>query len=228
MGNDIETFGTLWYGLALHLSLNNSECTKVEIFPEHLPTNRYNFYLCKMKDTKSEIVRIADQLIRTKGYNAFSYTDISERLKIKNASIHYYFPSKSDLGVEVIKNTIRAFQETTDSWKYLDINIQFEKFVTMHDKTHKEHWVCLMGALSSSLDTLSDEMKIELKKMANMIIDYLTDLLTRGKEQKKISFTENPKTKAYLIQSSLLASLLLDKVMGNNTYELIQEGILHR
>lgn len=180
-----------------------------------------------MKSTRSEIIRIADHLIRTKGYNAFSYADISECLKIKNASIHYYFPSKSDLGVEVIKNTIIGFKDLTSSWMVLDVKIQFEKFVTMHDKTQKEHWVCLMGALSSSFDTLSDEMKSELNKMANIIIDYLTELLAKGKEQGIFSFTEDPNTKAYLIQSSLLASLLLDKVMGNNTYELIQNGILH-
>ena len=54
-----------------------------------------------MNDTRSEIVRLASELIRSIGYNAFSYTDISQKLHIKNAAIHYYFPSKSDLGVEV-------------------------------------------------------------------------------------------------------------------------------
>lgn len=180
-----------------------------------------------MKDTRSEIISIADELIRTKGYNAFSYSDISDRLKIKNASIHYYFPSKSDLGVAVIKNTIMNFKTVTTSWINLDLKTQFERFVTMHDATQREHWVCLMGTLSASLDTLSDEMKLELNKMANIIIEYLTDLLTKGKEQHIFSFAEDPKTKAYLIQSSLLASLLLDRVMGNHTYELIQKGILH-
>lgn len=180
-----------------------------------------------MKDTKSEIIQIADELIRTKGYNAFSYTDISERLKIKNASVHYHFPSKSDLGVAVIKKTIIAFENVTDSWSTLDIKTQFVKFVTMHDKTQREHWVCLMGALSSSVDTLSDDMRIELKKMANIIIAYLTDILSKGKEQHVFSFTEDAKTKAYLIQSSLLASLLLDKVMENDVYKVIQNGILN-
>ncbi|MDR1504506.1 MAG: TetR/AcrR family transcriptional regulator [Prevotella sp.] len=180
-----------------------------------------------MKNTKSEIIRIADELIRTKGYNAFSYSDISECLKIKNASIHYYFPSKSDLGVEVIKNTILGFQNTIKSWEGMDIKTQYEKFVKMHDQTQKEHWVCLMGALSSSVDTLSDDMKRELNKMANIIIDYLTGILDKGKQQDVFSFSEDPKTKAYLIQSSLLASLLLDKVMRDGTYDIIQKGLLN-
>ncbi|MBB4046226.1 AcrR family transcriptional regulator [Bacteroides reticulotermitis] len=39
---------------------------------------------------------MADELIKTIGYNAFSYADISKQLNIKNAAIHYYFPTKSD------------------------------------------------------------------------------------------------------------------------------------
>ena len=52
-----------------------------------------------MNDTRNEIIRLGSELIRSIGYNSFSYADISKALNIKNAAIHYYFPSKSDLGV---------------------------------------------------------------------------------------------------------------------------------
>ncbi|MDR3047168.1 MAG: TetR/AcrR family transcriptional regulator, partial [Bacteroidales bacterium] len=52
-----------------------------------------------MNDTRSEIISIANELIKSIGYNAFSYADISKKLNIKNAAIHYYFPAKADLGV---------------------------------------------------------------------------------------------------------------------------------
>lgn len=179
-----------------------------------------------MKSTRDEIIKIADELIRTKGYNAFSYSDISERLKIKNASIHYYFPSKSDLGVAVIQNSIIGFQNMTNSWSETDIKSLYERFIKMHDYTQRAHSVCLIGALSSSVDTLSDNMKRELKKMGNIIINYLTDLLVRGKEENIFSFSEEPRTKALLIQSTLLASLLLDKVFEDTTYIEIQDTLL--
>ena len=53
-------------------------------------------------DTKAEIIRISDSLIREKGFNAFSFSDISRQLNIRNASIHYHFPTKTALGVAVI------------------------------------------------------------------------------------------------------------------------------
>jgi len=74
-----------------------------------------------MNDTRSEIIRLGSELIRSIGYNSFSYADISKALNIKNAAIHYYFPSKSDLGVEIIRENLNAFNELTKAWESFPI-----------------------------------------------------------------------------------------------------------
>ena len=135
-----------------------------------------------MKDTRSEIISIANQLILSVGYNAFSYADISKKLNIKNAAIHYYFPAKGDLGVEVIRRNLTAFQEKTESWKKLGCRSQLKKYITMHDSFIKNQWICIVGSLSPSFDTLPENMQRELQKLINTIIDWLSDLLSRGKE----------------------------------------------
>ena len=76
-----------------------------------------------MNDTRSEIIRLGSELIRSVGYNSFSYADISKALNIKNAAIHYYFPSKSDLGVEIIKRNLNAFNELTKNMGRLRLQI---------------------------------------------------------------------------------------------------------
>ena len=68
-----------------------------------------------MNDTRSEIIRLGSELIRSIGYNSFSYADISKALNIKNAAIHYYFPSKSDLGVEIIRENRHS---CISPWQY--------------------------------------------------------------------------------------------------------------
>lgn len=179
-----------------------------------------------MNDTRSEIVRLGDMLIRTKGYNAFSYADIAEVIKIKKATIHYYFPSKSDLGVEIIKNTISNFKVQTTSWTDLSYNIQFKNWIAIYEQSKNSNWVCVIGALSPVYDTLSNEMKSELERLANMVLEWLTILLAKGREAGIFHYTELPETKAYLIQSSLLASLLLNKVLKKDAYKIIENGIL--
>lgn len=39
-----------------------------------------------MNDTRNEIIRIGNELIRSVGYNAFSYADIAKALNIKKRS----------------------------------------------------------------------------------------------------------------------------------------------
>ena len=47
------------------------------------------------RDTREQIVDTALQLLMQRGVNGFSYRDISEPLGIKNAAVHYHFPSKT-------------------------------------------------------------------------------------------------------------------------------------
>lgn len=180
-----------------------------------------------MNDTRSEIIRLGNELIRSIGYNAFSYADISKTLGIKNAAIHYYFPSKADLGVAIVKQNLTVFEELTETWKGLDYRQQFLKYIHMHDSFINNHWVCIVGALAPSYDTLPDNMQRELQRLINRIIEWLTDLLDNGLRTNVFSFSETPRAKAYLVHSALLSSLQMNKVLNNDVYKSIQEGLLN-
>jgi TetR/AcrR family transcriptional repressor of nem operon len=59
--------------------------------------------------TAEEIVTVAQEMIQKRGFHAFSYRDISERVGIKTASIHYYFPSKGDLAGAIVARVSDGF-----------------------------------------------------------------------------------------------------------------------
>ncbi|MGZ5871264.1 MAG: TetR/AcrR family transcriptional regulator [Bradyrhizobium sp.] len=61
-------------------------------------------------ETAEEILDVAETLIQTRGYSAFSYQDIADALGIRKASIHYQFPSKIELGVAVINRYSERFR----------------------------------------------------------------------------------------------------------------------
>lgn len=180
-----------------------------------------------MKDTRSEIISLANDLIRSVGYNAFSYADISKQLNIKNAAIHYYFPSKGDLGVEVIKRNSAAFNERTDSWKGLNAREQLVNYITMHDEFINKNWTCIVGALSPSFDTLPENMQEELQRLITTIIDWLSDLLAKGKESGEFKFDETFKARAYMIHAAMLSALLMNKVLKKEVYNSIQNSLLN-
>ncbi|MDR2954273.1 MAG: TetR/AcrR family transcriptional regulator [Prevotella sp.] len=180
-----------------------------------------------MKDTRNEIITIANDLIRSVGYNAFSYADISKELNIKNAAIHYYFPAKGDLGVEVIKRNLFAFKEKTDFWKNLDCSQQLMNYITMHDRFIDKHFACIVGSLSPSYDTLPENMQKELQKLVNTIIGWLSDILDKGKKAGVFKFDETSLEQAYVIHSAMLSALLMNKVLKNDIYKSIQYSLLN-
>src|SRR5580704_17748765 len=55
------------------------------------------------------ILDVAEQLAQTRGFNGFSYADIAARLAVTKASLHYHFPSKTELGTALIGRYHRNF-----------------------------------------------------------------------------------------------------------------------
>ena len=59
------------------------------------------------KDTRTNIMDVAPDLIQRRGVNGMSFQDISNAVKIRKASIHHHFASKQDL-VEALLVRYRA------------------------------------------------------------------------------------------------------------------------
>jgi len=181
-----------------------------------------------MSVTREKIIELGEHHIRTKGYNAFSYQDISTELGIKNAAVHYYFPTKENLGTSIVKTNIQRFEEMIDNmhsrgfdeWKQLDT------FIKIYIKSHREQKLCIVGSLGPDFNTLSETTKTELIKMTEVILTWLTSILTQGKEKQIFVFSEDPQIKATIILSSLVASLQLSRIIDKIDYKSICHAII--
>ena len=56
----------------------------------------------RISDTREQIMDRAGHLLMSRGFNGFSYRDISSHLGIKNAAVHYHFRSKADLALALV------------------------------------------------------------------------------------------------------------------------------
>ena len=59
--------------------------------------------MVRNENTKRSIMDLAESFLQEKGFNGFSYAHIAKKLDVKNAAIHYHFPSKEALVAEVIQ-----------------------------------------------------------------------------------------------------------------------------
>ncbi|MCG6186668.1 TetR/AcrR family transcriptional regulator [Maribellus maritimus] len=181
-----------------------------------------------MSVTREKILELGENLIRTKGYNAFSYQDISTELGIKNAAIHYYFPSKKNLVTSIVKTNIQRFEEMVENMESRNFDEwqQLDAFVKIYVKSRREKKKCLVGSLSPDVKTLDESTQKELKKMVDMILRWLAFLLERGKNKGVFAFADSAESKAMVIFSSLVASLQLSAVLGNLDYKNYCQSIL--
>jgi AcrR family transcriptional regulator len=117
-------------------------------------------------DTGEQILDLAEMLIQTRGYSAFSYQDISAALGIRKASIHYHFASKTDLGVAVVDRYVARFaaglaeiaaDTANSSMAMLDhYAAPYLQFAATADK------VCLCGALAGEMMALPPELRVRV------------------------------------------------------------------
>lgn len=181
-----------------------------------------------MSVTRENILELGESLIRLKGYNAFSYLDISSELGIKNAAIHYYFPSKENLGTSIVKTNGQRFEEMVQNMHShgFDELQQLETFIKIYIKSHREKKLCIVGSLGPEFNTLSDSTKAELKGLTEMILNWLTSILESGKQKKIFIFKEEPKNKAVVLLSCLIASLQLARILDKLDYKSIYQTIV--
>jgi TetR/AcrR family transcriptional repressor of nem operon len=168
-------------------------------------------------DTRQQILDVAESLIQTRGYNAFSYRDIAELVGIKTSSIHYYFPSKADLGKVVVREHIEVLYK--DLEKVIDDpKLSCQKklglfFDGIFAKTYlNDRRMCLGGMLASDVLTLPEIIQEEVRIFFKKIETWLEKLLLLGKKQNEFSLGKSVKEEVLLILSVLEGALLLARL----------------
>ena len=157
-------------------------------------------------NTRAEILKLAEGLFQTKGYNGFSYSDISSVLGIKNAAIHYHFPSKAELGVALIRRYRDLLKATSGTFMKTGENprAQLEGYLLFCAKREQTtDYICPIAITANDYMTLPKTMQDEGIKLSRETLAWLTRILQEGREQGVFTFDGYPADKAILIQGAL-------------------------
>lgn len=177
--------------------------------------------------TREFIIDTADQFIRSNGFNAFSFKDISNKIGIKTASIHYHFPTKSDLGVATIKEHIERFEQLKAELANKSPLLKLKGFLSIYSQIKSENKVCLVGSLATDLNTVDDKIKSELKTFTEIVLLWVTEILTEGKNQSVFEFQNTSRTKALMIITNILAIVQLSRLTNDEDFEIVKEAIIN-
>ena len=172
-------------------------------------------------ETAGQILDLAETLIQTRGYSAFSYQDIADSLGIRKASIHYHFPSKADLGVAVVDRYMARFDgaltaiandQSQSSMTMLDVYVQpYLQFASTPDQ------VCLSGALAGEMMALPPKVRERVDHFFRTHQVWLTKILERGVARGEFTLAAPASKVARFVFGALQGALLVKRTTNDLT-----------
>jgi TetR/AcrR family transcriptional repressor of nem operon len=184
-------------------------------------------------DTASRILDTTQHLIVTRGYNAFSYADIAEVVKISKPSIHFHFSTKAEL----VRQLLLRYRDK--------VRINLEQASTLLPdpldqlRAYAAHWercirddsapFCLCAMLASELRSLPPEVAAEVKLYFRDLDVWLTATLEKGAAQGQLVLPRGAAVEAESFMASAHGAMLSARVYGDaDVFARIVGGAIDR
>lgn len=142
-------------------------------------------------DTKTALLNIAEDAVRARGYDGFSYADLATAVGIRKASIHHYFPTKADLALALIERYSTNFFATLAQITELHPTGggRLAACVAAYrDALDGGKKLCLCVAFCTGRDSLRPDVLAKLDVFHVTVTAWLSDVFAAGKADSSIAF----------------------------------------
>ncbi|MCP1175852.1 TetR/AcrR family transcriptional regulator [Ralstonia chuxiongensis] len=155
--------------------------------------------------TRDALVHVAESLMRTKGYAAFSYADLAETVGIKKASIHHHFPTKEDLGIAIVEDYIASVRTEFERIErtHPDVVARLMAFFVTFRASSEGGLLPLCGALAAEMAALPAGLQKLTHRFFDVQLNWLTAILDEGVAKREIPRGRGTRQKAFLLLSVL-------------------------
>ncbi|GJG97936.1 TetR/AcrR family transcriptional regulator [Cupriavidus pauculus] len=171
----------------------------------------------KTHSVRDQLLEHASVLIRQRGYNGFSYRDLAELVGVKTSSIHYYFPAKDDLVLEVV----RLYRERSHARlaaidTSLPLLAQAEQYVGPLRNDIELNQICLAGMLSAEVMALPDAIRKYLQEHFQANETWITALLRRAETERGQPYPVPPQALAKVLYGAIQNGIITARMSGSS------------
>ncbi len=161
--------------------------------------------------TASEILDIAERLVQSRGFNGFSYADVSAELGITKAALHYHFPGKAELGESLISRYNERFDAALDAIDATEMSApdKLLAYCELYRGTLRGHRMCLCGMLAAEYNTLGQPMRDAIIKFFDHNRAWMVALLASGRKAGSFRFAGPEVQAAQTIIAALEGAMLV-------------------
>ena len=166
--------------------------------------------------TSQQILDIAQRLVQTRGFNAFSYADIANELSVSKASLHYHFVSKARLGVRLLERYEDEFERLLGG---IDLGggnaaLKLQRYIMIYAHVLADQRMCLCGMLAAEFETLPKAMQTALDGFFALNERWLATVLEEGRDGGILHFKGPASEAAQYIIGSLEGSMMMARSHG--------------
>ena len=173
-------------------------------------------------------MEVATELVQTRGYSAFSYQDLSDRLGITKASIHHHFPSKAGLGRAVAEKynadvkaaLAEAQRQSDDPWVQLEGYVQFVLGII---KTCDR--ICAAGSVQSEINVVPKAMGQSMCSLVQFVIGWISTVIKNGQDRGVMDFPGTPDHQAALIFAAAQGAMQYGRANGEREAHQVMQQI---
>lgn len=169
-------------------------------------------------DTKTALLNSAERAARTRGFDGFSYADLSQDVGIRKASIHHHFPTKAVLSVALMEryyNDLKAVCDQIDDSHHTGgarLAALIDRYKSALDGGKS---LCLCVSFSTSRESLPTEVIAQIGRFREMIIAWTQTVFAAGQSDGSIARVIDPAVEAAATLPLLEGAQLAARVEEN-------------
>jgi TetR/AcrR family transcriptional repressor of nem operon len=169
-------------------------------------------------ETRTALLDAAQELAQTRGFNAFSFRDLSERVGIRTASIHYHFHTKGDLARELMRRYRDRFLALLAAIedRFTDARRRLAAFADLFRATLRNgDRMCLCGMLAVEYATLPAAVQEEVRAFFDASERWLSKVLEEGRKARVLKFDGEADATARVLFSALEGAMMTARAFGD-------------
>jgi len=161
--------------------------------------------------TASDILDAAERLVQSRGFNGFSYADVSSELGMTRAALHYHFAGKAELGESLISRYNERFDAALAAIDATGVSApdKLLAYCELYRGTLRGQRMCLCGMLAAEYNTLGEPMRDAIGRFFDHNRDWLAALLDAGRKAGTIGFEGPADQAAKTIIAALEGAMLV-------------------
>jgi TetR/AcrR family transcriptional regulator, transcriptional repressor for nem operon len=171
----------------------------------------------KAAGTASRILDVAERLVQTRGFNAFSYADIAAELGLTKAGLHYHFPGKAELGEALIDRYTDRFATALSAAGARPgrADVKLAAYVELYAAVLRGERMCLCGMLAAEYETLPERMQASVIRFFDASETWLERMLEEGRRAGELEFVGSARDAARLLVGALEGAMLMARPYGD-------------